>query len=186
MKPAVDFRARVEELRMLGSARPRRGDREIVMAALGSKWEGLQSVAAQTLGRWGDRESVEALRDLWLRCQGRKNASSLQGVVARSLASCVGAQDAEWVLDCYFDSFKTSHSYLGIVVGTLPFETTRKRLLEESHSPQRNRRHAALVVLGRLPVSERRALLKRFLDDEDGDIRAIAYHLDSPFLPGEK
>ncbi len=186
MKPAVDFRARVQELRTLASARPRRADREIVRAALDSKWEGLQSVAAQTLGSWGDRESVELLRDLWIRCINRKNGSSLRSVVARSLAACVGAQDANWVLDFYFDSFKGSHSELGIVVTSLPFETTRKRLLEESHSPLRDRRYATLVVLGRLPVPDRRALLKRFVDDEDDDIRSVAQHLNRPFLAGEK
>lgn len=186
MKPAIDFRARANELRTLGSVRPRREDREIVMAALDCKWEGLQSVAAQTLGRWGDRESVAALRGLWQRCANRKNASSLRGVVARSLALCVGAQDAGWVLDFYFDCFQTGHSDFGLVVKSLPLETTRQRLLEESHSPQRKHRLAALDALGRMPFPDRRALLKRFLDDEDGDIRAIAYHLDSPFLAGEK
>lgn len=189
MKPSVDFRARVEELRSLASARPRRKDREIVAAALGCKWEGLQSVAAQTLSRWGDRESIETLREFWFLCQNRKRNGTIgtvAGVVARLLSACVGAQDANWVLDCYFEIPNSGNgSFLG-VVKSLPLESARERLLQESRSPDHKRRLAALDALGRMPFPDRRALLKRFLDDEDGLIRGIAHHLDQPLFPGEK
>ena len=148
----------------------------------------MQSVAAQTLSRWGDRESVETLREFWFLCQNRKRSGTIgtvAGVVARSLSACVGAQDAGWVLDYYFEFPDSGGGYFLGVVKSLPLESTRARLLQESRSPDRKRRQAALDALGRMPFPDRRALLKRFLGDEDGLIRSIAHHLDKPFLPGE-
>lgn len=185
MKPAVDFGARVEELRALASCRPRQAERDIVMAALTSKWEGLQSVAAQTLGKWGDRASVAALRELWLKVQDRKNGWSIRNVVSTALAECVKEEDASWILDLYFDGQSKWDFGLARAVCRLPVAATRGRILQESRSANILRRRAALDVASCLPQPEHLALLKRFSSDEDPEISSSARYLERYFASKE-
>lgn len=174
MPPAVDFRAKVEELRTLANSRPRPQDRQIVQDALDSKWEGLQSVAAQTLGRWGDRPSVAALREFWPQCAARRN-HYLQNVVAHSLRMCVRAEDAPWFLDVYFEASASARSFdLLLTVVPLPLESVRERLLLEAQCTDRIRRQSAMLALAQMPFPNREAILSRFLNDEDGRIREQA------------
>lgn len=186
MKSAVDFRARVEELRALASRRPHPQDRAIVMAALHSKWEGLQSVAVQTLGSWGDRESVAALREFWLQAQDRKNGSSIRSVISTALAKCVTKEDAVWLLDLYFDGHSRWDLNLAPAVCQLPVAAVRGRIVQESHSDNTSRRRAALDVASCLPEPEYRALLKRFSSDQDPKINSIARYLEWYFASKEK
>ena len=170
MPPAVDFRARVDELRTLASARPRPQDRQIVQNALDSKWEGLQSVAIQTLGCWGDRQSFAILRELWPKCSW-----TLQPIVARSLAQCVQAEDAPWALDLYFEGSEAYENgyWLGVVM-SLPPQSARERLLLESRSHFSTRRSRALVAMARMAFPDRETILQRFLNDDDREIRNAA------------
>ncbi len=186
MKPAVDFRARVEELRTLASSRPRPQDRAIVMAALHSKWEGLQSVAVQTLGSWGDRESVAALREFWLKTQDCKNGWSIRSVISTALAKGVKKEDASWLLDLYFDGHSRWDLDLAPAVCQLPVVAVRGRIMQESHSDNTLRRRAALGVASCLPEPEYHALLKRFSSDQNPEISSSARYLERYFASKEK
>ena len=61
----VDFAEKAKSLRELRSATPTPAARDEVTLALGSKFEGIQAVAAEVLGAWGDPDSIKALLD-WL------------------------------------------------------------------------------------------------------------------------
>lgn len=72
------------------------------MAAVASKWEGVQAVALDTLGRWGGSESLNALRRFLEEAFGREAGWAIRGVAIRNLIPIVAAADTDWVLDLYF------------------------------------------------------------------------------------
>ena len=82
---------RCAHLDSLARSRPNRNARAEVEAALYSKWEGLQVHAGRALAAWGDRESVDALRD-WLRISLEKPAGwSVTGEAVACLQGCCTA-----------------------------------------------------------------------------------------------
>ena len=165
-------------LRTLGEEAPTPERRAEVTAALAHKREGIQSVAAQVLGRWGGGESVEALRT-WLReCERRKYGWSVRGVAVRELTKWVGAQDAGWVLQLYFGAPDqlSKHELLPLVLA-LPAEAARERLVAGLHDPAWANRQAAVKVIGNMPYADRRALLRPLVDDPDHEVQKSARFL---------
>ena len=185
-KQPIDFRVWVDELRALGNSRPNRERREIAEFALNCPYEGVQSVAAQTLGKWNDVSSTKALREFWPKCVARKNGWSICGVVDRALANCVQASDAEWVLEAYFNSENSTRKPYA-ALHALPLDSVRPRLELKSRSSNRHARRAAFEVMSRMPFPDRRKIIQRFLETETEDqhIHRVAMFLMKP-IPGEK
>lgn len=147
-------------------------NREIVHSGLNSKWEGLQSVALQVLGQWGDDESRALLRDFIERIDDRRHGWAIRGVAVKALSSCVTAADSDWALDRLFSlkGVRAKHEFLP-VVRSLPLDAARTRLLSESSSRDRDNRQAAMKAIGNMDFEERGDLLRGFLKDEDSTIR---------------
>jgi hypothetical protein len=91
------MRTEAEEIgKVLGRrATPER--RKIVAQGLASKWEGSQVAALKALAAWGDRESVEAIRDYLAAAFERKTGWSVRGAAIRALVPLVGPEDAGWI-----------------------------------------------------------------------------------------
>jgi hypothetical protein len=135
----------VRALKEDGRGGPTPEARERARAALDSKYEGVQSVAAQVLGAWGDRESVAMLRR-WYQgmFEAGRRRMTLMGVGSRCLAQCIDATDAGWILDLYFSqSAQLQHEVLHLA-RALTVGSARERLMIEASGPDVHRRKAAV------------------------------------------
>lgn len=171
----ADLRTVTERLRSLAGRRPTPQQRIEVYAALSNKWEGVQATAARVLARWGDRESVEQLRHLLVRCFDREAGWGIRGVVVRALRPVVTEEDVGWVLDLYFSlqGWLPKHELLWLVAA-LPPAAARERLVTALRDPRWDNRHAAVKAIGNMDYSDRRQLLRLLHNDPDKDVRASA------------
>lgn len=146
--------------------------RGLVEEALTSKWEGVQSVALQVLGGWGDAQSRALLRSAIEQLDGREAGFSIRGVAVRAVAACITGDDAGWALDRLFalDGGLAKHTFLPVILA-LPVDSTQARLLAEAFSPNRDDRQAAMKAIGNVDFPSREDVLSRFLQDEDDQIR---------------
>lgn len=146
--------------------------RALVESALTSKWEGVQSVALQTLGSWGDHQSRALLRSAIEKLDERQYGWSIRGVAIRALSACITDDDAGWALDRLFtlEGVLAKHTFLPVVLA-LPVDSVQTRLLEEASSPGRDNRQAAMKAIGNIDFPSRDDVLSRFLQDEDEQIR---------------
>jgi HEAT repeat protein len=168
----ADLRAVTERLRSLGAKRPTPESRAEAVAALSSKWEGVQAVAAEVLAGWGDRECVGHLRQFLTRCFEREHGWAIRGVVARALRPVVTAEDVGWVLDLYFglQGWLPKHELLWLVTA-LPPAAARERLVAALGDPRWDNRHAAVKAIGNMEYPDRRQLIRRLHADPDDDVR---------------
>jgi hypothetical protein len=90
------------DLRSLAGQKPTPERLAMISAALDSKFDGIQSVALQVLGKWGGTESVDLLRDFLSQAFTRDYGWSIRGVAVKALARHLGPTDAQWVLNLYF------------------------------------------------------------------------------------
>ena len=173
-----DLDQQTSYVRLLGQQVATAERRADVMAALGSKWEGVRSVALDTLGRWGGSESLTALRRFLEEAFGREAGWAIRGVAIRNLIPMVAAGDADWVLDLYFKrpSALEKHELLHLVLA-LPAERARARLVAELASPDPTNRQAAVKAIGNMPYLDRRLLIRPLRDDPDPRVRSSAKSL---------
>ena len=173
-----DLNEESEELRALVGSKPNAAATRLVETALESKWEGIQSIALQVLGSWGDSYAVEKLRSFLADAEKLKFGWSIRGVAIRELSRCVGPSDVDWVLDHYFalNGVIAKHEFLRVVLA-LPPDAARLRLQAQCGSDDRDNRQAAMKALGNLSFPDRRALLEPFLNDSDSEIRKGAKYL---------
>lgn len=171
----TDLQTTVNELRSLGSRRPTPERRAAVARALSSKFEGVQSVAAQVLGEWGDRESIDALHAWLLSCLERPFGWAVRGVAVRALARTIGTEDIGWALDLYFGvaGVLQKHELLPLVLA-LPPETARDRLVAELRNAGWENRQAAAKAIGNMGYSDRMELLSALADDPQPQVRRSA------------
>ena len=95
---AIDLRAETAKLRALVGKKRTSSARAMVEAVLCSMWEGLQSVALNVLGSWGDPKSKAILRSFLESAESRKFGWAIRGVAIHELARCVGEVDVDWCL----------------------------------------------------------------------------------------
>jgi HEAT repeat protein len=161
----------VQRLRGLAEQAPTPDARAEVEHHLGSKWQGVRSVAAHTMGRWGDSESVATLRAL----MERATPAGIRNTAAWALRQCVTARDAPWVLEGYFaatDDFEAGDYFM--LVLTLPPDAVRPRLLEACDSPRRDDGRKAFMTILNVPFPDRAALLARLAKHADERVRRRA------------
>lgn len=174
----ADLRAISENLRALTGRRPTPAQRAEVIAALSSKWEGVQATAAQVLASWGGRDSVEQLREFLTGCFSREAGWAIRGVVVRALRPIVTEEDVGWVLDLYFslEGWLPKHELLWLVMG-LPPAAARDRLVAALRDPRWDNRHAAVKAIGNMNYPDRHQLIRPLHTDPDKDVRATARFL---------
>jgi hypothetical protein len=97
-----DLERQASHIRALGQHVATAERRAEVMAALASKWEGVQSVALDALGAWGGPDSLTAVRSFLGETFDRDAGWAIRGVAIRNLIPMVTAEDTDWVLDMYF------------------------------------------------------------------------------------
>ena len=170
-----DLQAYAAHLRALGEQPPTAERRAEVIAALAHKREGIQSVAAQVLGTWGGRESVETLRNWFPELRSRANGWAVRGVVIRQLAQLVEAQDVGWVLDLYFrlEGALEKHEFLPLVLVLDP-AAARARLVAGLRDSEATNRQAAVKAIGNMAFPDRRQLLSPLMDDPDRAVQQSA------------
>jgi HEAT repeat protein len=151
------------------------GRRALAYDALGNKWEGIQAIAIQTLGRWGGRESVSKLRAFLEDAFQRKSDHGIRGVAVRNLAGLITAEDADWILDLYFGLPESLLKHeVAPLVSVLPPRAGRARLLVELRSADRLNRRAAVRAVGTMAFPDRRQLLWPLREDDDSSVRKMA------------
>jgi HEAT repeat protein len=173
-----DLKQTTDRLKEFGSRSATPEAREEIMAALESKWEGVQAVAAKVLAIWGGRESVAALRAWLIQCQQRKYGWAVRGVAVKALSECVDECDVDWILDMYFSvsGVAAKHELLHPLVVNLPPEAARERLMLECKSTDRDNRQAAMKAIANMRngFRNREAILEQFTQDPDPQIRSGA------------
>jgi HEAT repeat protein len=156
-----------------GSGSPRARAR--LVEALSNKWQGVQVAAGQVLGRWGGRESVDALRTWWERSWEQKHWWAVRKAAVKALIQCpLEAEDAGWVLDAYFRVFGVAQHEVRKLVAGLPPESAQPRLQLEARSAIENHRVAAAIALGLLRGAGCEASLRALLEDPSAAVRDAA------------
>jgi HEAT repeat protein len=173
-----DLQAYAVHLRSLGELSPTSARRAEVTEALHHKWEGIQSIAAQVLGRWAGHESIEALRTWLFACFERKNGWAVRGVAVQQLAQLVEARDTEWVLELYFglEDRLAKHEILPLVLALRP-ESAREGLVSRLRDPDWANRQAAVKAIGNMAFPDRRQLLSPLVDDAHKEVQKSARYL---------
>lgn len=176
----VDLKEKCDRLRSIGKSRPNILTHNEVEEALYSKWQGVQSVAAQVLGEWGDKKSKGTLVDYLLKYENQSYGFRINSVVIKSLIPCVTEKDSEWILDTYFSKKKTidQHDYFHLALA-LPQGSIRSRLVKELKSDEMVNRFGAVKLLGNCTFDDRSQLLNRMSADESDQVRSCArLHLE--------
>jgi HEAT repeat protein len=168
----TDLRRVTDRLRELGAKRPTPEARTEVVAALSSKWEGVQAVAAEVLAGWGDRDCVEHLRGFLSRSFAREHGWAIRGVLVKALRRVVTEEDVDWVLDLYFglEGWLPKHELLWLVAA-LPPRAARERLVAALSDLRWDNRHAAVKAIGNMDYPDRRQLLQRLRADPNDDVK---------------
>jgi hypothetical protein len=94
-----ELQSEAEELKSLATRKPTPARRALAAQALASKWEGSQALAVTALARWGDRESVDAIRQFLEAAFERRNGWAVRGVAIRELARVIGPEHAGWITE---------------------------------------------------------------------------------------
>jgi hypothetical protein len=143
-------------------SRPNATARREVEDGLRSKWEGVQVWAGRVLANWGDRGSIDLLRD-WLEGLLKKEAAwTVRGEAVRALCQCYKPADVPWMLDLYFgaDDPLLRHEF-GPFILVLPEDDVRKRIQREAQSASAVRRDAAKIASRILQYRQSRQIVKR-------------------------
>ena len=167
-----DLKAHAVHLRSLGELPPSPERRAEVADALHHKREGIQSVAAQVLGRWGGRESLDVIRAWLMECFGRKNGWSVRGVAVEQLVTLVEPCDAGWVLELYLAprDWPTMRELLPLVEA-LPPDAVRAGLVARLRDPEWLNRMAAVTAIAVIGFPDARQLIAPLIDDPHRDVR---------------
>jgi len=170
----MDLRTESIHLRELSTLPPTPEARTEVMQALHSKFEGIQAVAAEVLGAWGDAASKSALRDWFLDTSARPYGWAIRSVGVRELARLATAEDTDWVLDLYFGASDglMQHELLRLAAA-LPAVPAKERVVAKARDSNARVRHSAMKILVWSSWGEPKELLRPFARDADPAIRSL-------------
>jgi hypothetical protein len=170
----MDLRAESLRLRDLATVPPTPKARDEVTQALSSKWEGVQAVAAEVLGAWGDPLSKNTLREWFMETIHRPLGWAIRSVAVRELARLATGDDARWVLDLYFetDDGLLQHELLRLAAA-LPAASAMDLVLTKARNANARVRHSALKILVWSSWGEPKDLLRPFAKDPDPLIKKM-------------
>jgi len=148
--------------------------REDVLQALHSKFEGIQAVAAEVLGAWGDPESKAALKKWFLETMNRPLGWAIRSVGVRELARLVAPEDTDWILSLYFGARDglVQHELVPLAAA-LPVVPAKEAVLAKATDQNPRVRHSALKILVRGSWGVPKELLRPFSRDSDPMIQKM-------------
>ena len=151
---------------------------EFVRDAISLRYRDVKCVASRVLGEWGSEDAKKLLKSTLFESYDKKDNYQLRGVVVKSLVKCLNEDDAEWLLNEYFEvsGILSKHELLPAVI-SLPPESARKRLVVESKSRDRDNRQAAMKAIAHIGFHDYHELLSIFIKDDDKDIKEAANYL---------
>jgi len=94
----ADLKALNTVLEGLGNSKPNAESRRKLEQGLLSKWDGVCVTAAKALCRWGDPESVAAVRDTLVNRSAKQLRWAAAGAMASAIAPKLGSNDIPWVV----------------------------------------------------------------------------------------
>jgi HEAT repeat protein len=162
-------------LRSFGSAPPTVTGRAEIATALHHKWQGIQATAATVLATWGDRTSVELLKQWLLYGLQQEQWRSIRRVAMQSLAQCAGSEDVDWLIDLMAAQSKwlIKHEFVPLLAA-LPAQPTGTRLRVLLHDRDWHNRQIAVIAISRRSDPQRQHLLQEALHDEHPTVRTAA------------
>jgi len=170
----MDLKAESLRLRDLATVPPTAKSRADVVKGLASKFEGIQALAAEVFGAWGDPASKATLKEWFLETMHRPLGWAIRSVGVRELARVTVAEDANWVLDLYFgtDDDLVQHELLRLAAA-LPSSPAKAMVEEKAHNPDPRIRHSALKILVWSSWGNPKDLLRPFAHDSDPVIKKM-------------
>ncbi len=96
--PHTDLAALCRHLEDLGEQRPTPEARAELETGLGSKWDGVVVTSARSLSKWGDVQSVTAIRKSLVEKSQLQHRWATAGALAEALAPHLSAADLKWVV----------------------------------------------------------------------------------------
>ena len=165
-------------LRAIVGAAPTPALRAQISDALASKFEGLQAIALDALGAWGDEASLAEIQAFLRSAFGRKRGAAIRGVASRNLIPHLASRDVAWVLDLYFSLPQAleKHELLPLVLA-LPPEAAKARLVAAFRDPLPANRQAAVKAIGNMPYPDRAQLLRPLSEDPAPSVSKSARRL---------
>jgi hypothetical protein len=170
----VDLKSESLRLRQYTSRPPDDVARREIMAALASKFEGIQAVAAEVLASWRDAPSKAELKRWFLQTLERPSGWAIRSVAVRELSRLLDADDASWVLELYFGTMHHLLQHeLSTLAAALPLNPAKSMIDERARDQDPRVRHAALKVWVRSTWGDPKDLLQPYAADPDPLIRKV-------------
>jgi HEAT repeat protein len=170
-----DLNQQTAHLRGMATLKATPERRKEIIAALDSKWDGVQAVAVQVLGAWGGEHSKDAIKRFLVDAFQREAGWGIRGVAIKAVGPLLDRADVDWVLDLYFGlpSIVTKHEVFRLVL-KLPAEAARKRLVAALRDVDWMNRQAAVKAIGNMAYPDRPQLLRPLRDDPHESVRESA------------
>ena len=187
----ADLKALSQRIQQLGEQAPTESSRKEMEGYLSSKWEGVQAAAIKALGAWGDRESFETIKAFLLPLFEREFGWTIRGVAIKTLGPLITAEDADWVLDLYFQ-LHYSRDLPGIggpkgemmlLVTKLPADQAKDRLVAALRDPDWENRNAAVNAIANMGYPNRKELFAPLCDDINPVVRGSAQFFMEHYNP---
>lgn len=136
-----------------------------VEALTRSKWQSVQVVAAQTMGRWGSPTAVAPLRAWLEQLFANRRWFAVRKQAFKALAKCVTAADVGWILDFYFQREgmylrAEMLDFLRVVLTVFPTAEAEQRLAADCRTPHVENSRASIMIYGTIPFPNRLAHLQ--------------------------
>lgn len=143
-----EFDETVARLKRFTSGALKAKQRTEVMVALSSKYEGIQSIALQILGRVGDRDAVKAIMKFFDMIVDKPSALSLRGVAVHCLIQNIERVDTQWAMGHVLAAKENGGLDVNYwtLVRKLPREVVEQKLQLEANSASEQRRRAATEI----------------------------------------
>ena len=129
---AIDLREECDSLSQLKHRRKDPRARQRLLDALSSKWDGVQVTAAEVLLEWGDKQSVQAVRELLPKVASQPVRWSTTNALARQLAHHLQAEeDLDWAVEVFLNAHADNRFVLTSLFEPFPARAVLSRLEQE-------------------------------------------------------
>ena len=109
---ATNLREECRELTELASRGQNPAAKARLFDALHSKWVGVRVTAARALVRWGDPQSIDAVKLALSDLAGKPSHHASVGPICDSLGPALSVDDLDWVLTLFFLQSKASNRFV--------------------------------------------------------------------------
>lgn len=187
----ADLKTLTQRIQQLGEQAPTESSRKEMEGYLSLKWEGVQAAAIKALGAWGDRKSFETIKAFLLPLFERERGWSVRGVAIQTLGPLITAEDADWVLDLYFQLHYSEFlpgiggpkGEMMLLVAELPMDQARDRLFAALRDPDWENRNAAIKAIANMGYPNRKELFAPLCDDINPVVRGSALFFMEHYYP---